>query len=121
MFWLFGTTRVHDAESAEFAGDVARALEIAGVSQKDAAITMGISEKFLSNALAGRDHLSLWRLAKLPQSFQSALWTIRLRRVGHDVLAPGELQSLVDGVRALLGVHRRRVLRVAEEKARGAA
>lgn len=90
----------HDAASREFADDVVAALKRANLSQKIAALTMGMSETQFAGALAGRQHLSLWRLSKLPPEFQKALWTIRLARIGCEVLEPGHLLELVNAVKA---------------------
>lgn len=100
--------RTHDASSFEFAQDVVAALKQVNISQKEAALTMGITESQFASQLAGREHLSLWRLSKLPNTFQVALWSIRLRRVGYDILPPGQLADLVSGVKALITPERKK-------------
>jgi hypothetical protein len=95
--------RQHDPASQEFAGDVVLALKRAGLSQKEAAFKMGIRETQLAAQLAGREHLSAWRLARIDGSFQRHLFTIRLTRIGCDVLEPGELRELVAFVRQKFG------------------
>lgn len=99
---LTNFAQVHTDETREFAQDVIEAMHRSHLSQKAAAHTMEQSEQQLSHQLAGRQGLSLWKLAKLPWSFQIELYKIRLARVGYDVIAPGELQALIAGVREAL-------------------
>lgn len=52
---------------------VMRALDRAGIAQKEAAATMGISESLLARQLAGTEHLSWQRLSLLPDRFKQEL------------------------------------------------
>jgi len=45
------------------------ALQRANLSQKEAALTMGISESLLARQLKGHEHLSWQRLCQLPDAF----------------------------------------------------
>lgn len=53
----------------DWRGLVARALGRAGISQKAAAVDLGITPQALSKQLAGAEHLSLWRMHALPPEF----------------------------------------------------
>lgn len=55
---------------------VARALGRAGLSQKQAAAEMGISEAQLSRQLAGTENLSFWKMHTLPPSFWEEVLTL---------------------------------------------
>jgi hypothetical protein len=48
---------------------IARAFGHVGLSQKRAALEMGIPESQLSRQLAGTEHLSLWRMHGLSREF----------------------------------------------------
>lgn len=48
---------------------ISLALSRAGLSQKEAALTMGISESLLARQLKGDEHLSWQRLSLLPDAF----------------------------------------------------
>lgn len=48
---------------------ISRALMRAGLSQKEAALTMGISESLFARQLKGVEHLSWQRLSLLPDAF----------------------------------------------------
>jgi hypothetical protein len=48
---------------------ISLALSRAGLSQKEAALTMGISESLLARQLKGDEHLSWQRLCSLPDAF----------------------------------------------------
>lgn len=48
---------------------VGKSLGRAGLSQKQAASDLGITESALSKQLAGTEHLSFWRMHALPPEF----------------------------------------------------
>jgi plasmid maintenance system antidote protein VapI len=55
---------------------VVLALARAGISQKSAALTMGIPEPQFSRQLKGQEHLSFQRLLKLNDDFWRELWVL---------------------------------------------
>jgi len=68
---------------------VTLALSKAGISQKQAALIMGLTESRLSEALNGRSPLSVWRLAELPDDFWDAFMSLEAEaRDGLLVSAP---------------------------------
>jgi hypothetical protein len=92
----------HTPDSKGFADDVRLALVDCGLSDKAAAIAMGISEPQLSRQFAGLEMLSAWRMASLPPAFHVALAKRRLARFGtYSVLEDGPLQELVKAVHTL--------------------
>lgn len=56
------------------------ALNQIGMSQKEAAIVMGIAEPQLTRQLRGDEHLSWQRLFKLDDAFWRALWVLLAKR-----------------------------------------
>jgi len=55
--------------SSHPSGLVLQALNRASISQKEAALTMGISESLLARQLKGDEHLSWQRMFSLPDAF----------------------------------------------------
>jgi hypothetical protein len=99
----------HTPETAAMAEDFKAALKIARIDQKEAAITLGISEPTLSNQLSGKEPPSrLWLgLAVLGQAFRVAFYRLQLLREECTVLERGELCDLVNAVQALTAEKRR--------------
>jgi hypothetical protein len=92
----------HTLESKGAADDFRLALVDCGLSDKAAALSMGISEPQLSRQLAGLEMLSAWRMASLPPAFHVAYAKRRLARFGdYSVLEDGTLRELVKAVHAL--------------------
>lgn len=84
----------HTDESRELARDISAALAACDLSEKAAAITMGIHPTDFSRQLAGRDPLSIWRLSALPADFWLALVGKRAARIGGALLTPEQLTLL---------------------------
>ena len=57
-------------------GAIQKALARAGISQKEAALTMAINEGQLTRQLKGQEHLSWQRLFKLPDAFWCELLVV---------------------------------------------
>lgn len=102
FFQLLAGWTSHDEASREFALDVAWAIDTT-VGRKAAAEAMRISEAQLSNQLAGREGLNLWKLASVATEFHAALCGRRLRRIGWEVVPPGEVSALLSSARAWFG------------------
>lgn len=84
---------------------VVLALARAGISHKEAAIRMRLTESRLSEALNGRSPLSVWRLADLPDDFWIAFTELEAEaRDGVALMAP-QLARLVRGVDRLVMAH----------------
>lgn len=98
----------HTDASREMAQDIVRAWEIAGYSQKTAALEMGLTEPQLSRQMAGTDQVSLWRLAALSPAFMLALLGLRASRLGAALLT-GEQVALLRGA-AQIGPKRMAVM-----------
>lgn len=81
---------------------VVRALDASGISHKDAAITMRLTEPRLSEALNGRSPLSVFRLADLPDAFWDAFDAIGVEERGGVVVVSTQLARLVRGVDQLV-------------------
>lgn len=81
---------------------VSDALLEAHISRKEAAAWMGIKEPQLARQLAGEPgtHISLWRLAALPQSFWDAFDARRAEQRGAVLVSP-ELVTLLRGAATL--------------------
>lgn len=92
-----GSTEADDMRRA-----VIDALADAHLSRKEAAQYMGLHEPHLSRQLAGEPgtHLSLWRLASLPQAFWDAFDARRASMRGALLLSP-ELVTLLRGAATL--------------------
>lgn len=98
----------HTADSAAFAEDFLGALRDIGVSQKEAAITMGINEPALANQLSGREQLSAWRMASLGSAFRVALAKRQLAREDAGIVLESQaLCDLVNAVQTLTAEQRR--------------
>lgn len=97
---IFPYRATPDADA--FRQDVIAALNDAQLSHKEAAALMGISEPVLSRQLSGEPntHLSLWRLAALPESFWDAFDIRRAERRGAVLLTP-HLVTLLRGAASL--------------------
>jgi hypothetical protein len=97
MGWL-----AHTSESRQLVEDFERALADSGLSLKEAAYWMQISEPQLSRQRAGLEMLSASRIASLPAAFQVAFAKRRLARFGgYTVMESGVVADLVAAVRAL--------------------
>lgn len=77
---------------------VVLALERSGISRKEAAITMRLTEQRLSEALNGRSPLSVFRLADLPDEFWDAFDEIGVDERGRGVVVPAVVAKLVRSV-----------------------
>lgn len=62
--------------------EVKAALHLAGISQKEAAITLGVSETVLSHKLDGTKRLTFESLEKMPTSFWQAFAVVLSMRYG---------------------------------------
>jgi hypothetical protein len=95
----------HDDISREIALDVIEALRQSGISQFAASQYMYGDLKHetqLSRQLAGVQPLNLYRLFRLPPSFQFCFLKLRAKRLGADVIEPGIIQELLAHLRALV-------------------
>jgi hypothetical protein len=90
----------HTDISREWAQDIATALAACGLSQKAAALEMGIHYTDLSRQLAGVDPLNLWRLTSLPGEFWIALLAARAKRMGADLITAEQI-ALIKGAAAM--------------------
>jgi hypothetical protein len=103
----------HTPESYALAEVVRATLRECGISQKEAAITMGIFESVLANWLNGKEQLSFWRLTLLGPEFMAALSKRMLRRYSPETVtveAQG-ICDLVNAVQAMTASHRQPVMR----------
>ena len=100
MFGFLAPWEGHTDASRELAQDIAHALTVCGLSQKAAALEMGIHPADLNHQLEGRDPLNLWRLTALPGEFWLAFLSRRVARLGGEVLTADQL-NLVKGAAAL--------------------
>lgn len=90
----------HTPESRELAEDILTALRLSGYSQKAMALEMEQLETHVSAQLAGKAHLSAWRLARLSQEFWRQLAKVRLQRMGRClVIDTPELMEILSYVR----------------------
>jgi hypothetical protein len=95
----------HDEETRAFASDVSRAIKRAHMTQFEASVWMWGDDKHeaqLSRQLAGKEHLSAYRLCKLPAAFQKEFYRLRAQRIACDVIEPGIIQELLANLRALV-------------------
>ncbi len=81
---------------------VVAALDKAGISHKEAAIAMHLTEQRLSEALNGRSPLSVFRLADLPDAFWDAFDALGVEDRGGIVVLTPELAQLLRGVNQLV-------------------
>jgi hypothetical protein len=88
IFPVFAAWVGHTDESRALANDIIGALIACGISEKAAALTMGVHPTDLSKQLAGRDPLNVWRLTALPKAFWFALLTRIAVRIGGYYLTP---------------------------------
>lgn len=84
----------HTDASRELAEDMTAALADCGLSQKTAALEMGVHPSDLNRQMAGRDPLNLWRLTSLPGAFWVAFLARRSQRIGAALITPDQLQLL---------------------------
>jgi len=102
MGGLFAAWTGHTEDSRAYAQDIVGALADSGISQKAAAIEMGLSsEQQLSRQLAGTEPLNAYRLSFLPMGFHVSFLRRRAARLGAAVIAPEDL-ALIRGA-AVLG------------------
>lgn len=97
----------HEDES--WRDDVIAAAERAGLSRKEMAAALNVTEAQLSDQLALRGHLSEWRMRRLPRAFHRALYRLRLERWGDRVIDDEALRRLIDSVQVLIGDQRKRM------------
>jgi hypothetical protein len=127
MLALFFPFQSHTDASRELAEDFALALAKAGISQKEAALTIygkPYSDPRLSRALRGSEGLNLWQVANLPTAFWVEFLKLRGYRVQCQVIEPGELSALIVWVRALVGMGKKsmaKALLLRDEREEGAA
>lgn len=93
---------VVSARGRRTADRLSRALDIAGISRKEAAITMRITEQRLSEALYGKSPLSVFRLADLPDAFHEAYDALGVESRGGVVVMERRMALLVCGVERLV-------------------
>ncbi|HAM41659.1 MAG TPA: hypothetical protein DCP69_10070 [Candidatus Omnitrophica bacterium] len=75
----------------ELIADVESALLRAGISHKAAALTMGVDLSLWTRQRAGDGHVSLRRLARLPEAFWREFIALRAEKYGITVLPESEL------------------------------
>lgn len=108
MLVPFAVWQGNSEEARGYRDDVLLALERTphpdgGAWTQDAmARQMGISPQLLSLQLCGVRPFDLWKMALMPAKFHVELHKLRLARLAHEVLSPGELMALVEGVRRLV-------------------
>lgn len=76
---------------------VARAIGRAGLSHKEAAGHLDITQSALSKQLSGLEHLSFWRMVSLPRAFWSEL--IPLIREFHGLPPDGLIAEDLELIR----------------------
>lgn len=97
----------HSPESSAVRDCVLAAFDELGTSRKAIASDAGIPEDQLSRQLAGREHLSLWRLASVP-GFMVAFAKATLARTGvFIVIESPEVAELIASVKEQTAVLRR--------------
>jgi len=102
---IFAAWICHTDESRELAQDLVGSLSDIGMSQKEASITMRLTDEAeLSKQLAGTKPLNAFRLAYLPSAFHVAFLRRRAARLGAAVIAPEDL-ALIRGA-AVLGAQK---------------
>jgi hypothetical protein len=84
----------HNDQSRVWAEDIRTAFAVLGLKHEEAARKMGLTPQDLSAQLAGRDPLNHWRLAYLGPRFEVALFTLRARRLGAEVITPEQVELL---------------------------
>jgi hypothetical protein len=89
----------HSDASREVALDLTAAIDT-HMERKAAAAVTGLHPADLSRQLAGRDPLNLWRLANLPAEVWMTFLTLRVKRMGGEVLTADQL-DLLKGAAAL--------------------
>lgn len=100
-----------ELDAAELGALVLECLAIAGISQKAAAITMGIGEGQFSRQVHGRgEHLSTQRLLRLPRTFWLVFLPKLADRFGLQVIAADvtaiAVARLLDAASGLVGTMR---------------
>lgn len=113
LLYLTGAVwQQHTEASQQFAEDISAALHVVGLSRKQAAAEMGVTEPQLSRQLQGTEHISGWRLTLLPLAFHVALAKRRARRVGLIVIEDAAIQRLVDAADlAARSLYKRRMVK----------
>lgn len=86
----------------ELRDDVLLAARRAGMADKAVAGWLDIGKSQLSDQLALRGHLSLWRCASLPREFWVQFLIVRAHRYGLRVLADDALTQLVKDVSTMM-------------------
>jgi hypothetical protein len=97
----------HTPASTAYAEDFCGALRDIGMSRKEAAGTMELTEAQLANQINGREMLSAYRVASLGPAFTAALAKRQLARTGsYTVVEEGTLALMLGELRSLLGVRK---------------
>jgi hypothetical protein len=97
----------HTPASQGYAEDFCGALRDTGMSRKEAAIAMGLTEAQLANQINGREMLSAYRVASLGPAFTAALAKRQLDRAGgYTVVEEGTLSLLLHELKSLVGAGR---------------
>lgn len=89
---------------------IALAIRMGGVPQKNAAAVMGLSEAQLTEQLAARQPLNHFRLDQLFAAYpqvENAYHALRAERRGLCFISTAELADLTQSVRQLVGSDRR--------------
>ena len=97
----------HTTASKALAEDIDRARRMCGMSQKELAIELGVTEQKLSRQLAGTEPLNAWRLYGLTNpEFRVELLSQQINRVadaGVTVVTNAHLGTLISRLDFLLG------------------
>jgi hypothetical protein len=99
---VFLTTFTMTARADALRVRVVAALDKSGISRKEAAITMRLTEQRLSEALNGKSPLSVFRLADLPDTFWDAFDALDIEGRGGVVVLSPKLARLVRGLDQLV-------------------
>ena len=118
--WLCFAAALTPEESG-FMRDVDLALARAGISHKEAAITMGLDPSLWTRQRAGQGHISLRRLARLPAAFHRELVALRAARVGMMALPESQLTAALLAVVSFADKRMARMTAPRKEQAHDAA
>lgn len=113
---IAGAAWIANEASRIWGQDMADALKLARVPQKVAADEMGLREPQLSDQLAARQPLNIYRFAELCErhpEVEIAFWKVRAERRGLCVMDRPELARLVNATALIAGrMLRRQPLKV---------
>lgn len=110
----------HTDASRLLALEVETARVLFGWTRQQMAAQIRVSEQQYCRMLNGQEGLSLWKLALMPARYHGILWSLHLKRIGYEVIEPGEIQDIWRYLKTLLRRRPRRRSTESEEKA-GAA